>query len=197
MAFESISAYSASAVFQTLIDQGSLPHPVFSFKLSPSGAELYIGGSNPDLYTGEFTYTSVTHKGFWQVNMDGVEANGTMILTNVDAIIDTGTTFIVGTPSDVSKLYNALGGKPASFAQGYYTLPCDSFPNISLTFNCQSFEIAASALESGLRDDSSNCVSNLIALEGPPFWIIGDVFLRGVYTAFDMRNARVGFADLA
>ncbi|KAK7688308.1 hypothetical protein QCA50_008679 [Cerrena zonata] len=48
---------------------------------------------------------------------------------------------------------------------------------------------------------SKRCLSGLVGHDGngvePRLWIIGDVFLRGVYSAFDVGNRRVGFADLA
>ena len=64
--------------------------------------------------------------------MDNVQGNGQTILSNVDAIIDTGTTLIVGTPSQVSTLYSTLGAKtaPSNFGDGYYTckfVPCCVF----------------------------------------------------------------------
>ena len=60
MAFQSLSSYGASPVFQTLVSEGQVSDSVFSFKLSSSGAELYIGGSDSSLYTGSFAYTPVT-----------------------------------------------------------------------------------------------------------------------------------------
>ena len=62
MAFQSISVYRASPLFQTLVSEGQVTDPIFSFKLASSGAELYIGGANSELYTGGFTYTPVTQQ---------------------------------------------------------------------------------------------------------------------------------------
>lgn len=62
LAFQSISAYNATPVFESLVSQGQTDEPVFSFKLTASGSELYLGGVNTALYTGDFTYTPVTHE---------------------------------------------------------------------------------------------------------------------------------------
>ena len=59
MAYQSISVYNAPPVFQNLLAQKQITTPVFSFKLSSSGAELYLGGVDSSLYTGSFTYASV------------------------------------------------------------------------------------------------------------------------------------------
>ena len=55
--------------------------------------------------------------------MDNVQVDGEAILGNVDTIIDTGTTLVIGVPSQVSALYSTLGAKaaPSSVGDGFYT----------------------------------------------------------------------------
>jgi len=60
MAYESMSNYRASPLFQTLVSQGQVSTPVFSLYLAQSGSELYIGGTNQNHYKGSFTYMHVT-----------------------------------------------------------------------------------------------------------------------------------------
>lgn len=60
MAYQTISSYNSPPVFQTLLAQKQVTTPVFSFKLSTSGAELFLGGTDSKLFTGNFTYTPVT-----------------------------------------------------------------------------------------------------------------------------------------
>ena len=58
--------------------------------------------------------------------MDSVVGNTQTILSNVSSIIDTGTSLIVGTPSDVKTFYDALGGTDASSTAGPGLYTCMS-----------------------------------------------------------------------
>lgn len=59
MGFKSISEYGANPTFQTLVGDGKTDSSVFAFKLSSSGAELSVGGTDSSLYSGDFTYAKV------------------------------------------------------------------------------------------------------------------------------------------
>jgi cathepsin D len=63
LGYEAISNIGARPFFQTLFAEGAVAENVFSFKLAETGSELYLGGSDPSLYTGNVTYTPVTEKG--------------------------------------------------------------------------------------------------------------------------------------
>lgn len=105
----------------------------------------------------------------------------------------------------------------------HFVVPCNKFPNISLTFGSKSFPVPFSDLNLGkVSNRSEDCVSGIAgvnlgfrefscpsshnraqadhrthSLYFSAFWIVGDVFLRNVYTMFDLKHSVVGFADLA
>ena len=62
LAFQSISSYSASPLFQTLISEGAVTTPVFGLMLATSGSELFFGGTNNALYTGDFSWVPLTNE---------------------------------------------------------------------------------------------------------------------------------------
>ncbi|KAH8986114.1 acid protease [Lactarius akahatsu] len=203
MAYESISNYKASPVFQSLVSQGQVSVPVFSFYLSESGSELFIGGTNKDHYTGAFTYMPVTTHGYWQGSFDGISVNGKTVVGGQSAIIDTGTTQVIGDTQSVQAIYDAIPGSNY-IGSGTWTsrpidvwkVPCDINTPVSITFS-EEFQISASTFNLGVSFDLGTCVGGFGAVDGLGTWIIGDVFLRNVYTTFDLGNNRVGFASLA
>ncbi|KAH9958948.1 acid protease [Russula dissimulans] len=209
MGFQSISDYNASPPFQSLISEGAVSDPVFGFKLSDSGAELFLGGVNNALYTGDFAWLTLTNEGYWQAYFDEIKVNGlTVVASKVPAIYDTGTTLIIGDPDGIEELYaTILGAVPDVVDSGIggillYTIPCTFNTPIIVVVGGKEVEIPPKIFNLGpVSSGSSTCVGGAAAYDGilltEPFWIMGDIFLRSVYTAFDVGNGRIGFADLA
>ncbi|KAG2075790.1 acid protease [Suillus decipiens] len=197
MAFKSVSEFGADSVFQTLVSQGAVPESVFAFKLASSGSELYVGGVNSALYRGPFTYIPVTQTGYWQVTGDAIGIDGKNIVNTFSAIVDTGTTLILGDTSYVSQLYAVINA--TEVGGGVYSLPCDAMPNVTITLGGKSIALSAETFNFGTYGSSGNtCLGGIAGSEGlGDLWILGDVFLRNVYTAFDVGKLSVGFADLA
>lgn len=67
--------------------------PQFSFRLASSASgqssELYLGGANSALYTGELEWHDVESQSFWTLKGD-VAVNGTTPIKQTYLIIDTG-----------------------------------------------------------------------------------------------------------
>jgi cathepsin D len=201
MGFEQISVFGSSGVFQTLVSEGKTTAGSFSFKLSTSGSELFLGGTNPAKFTGSFTFAPVTTVGFWQVNLAAASVGGKALVSNLQGIIDTGTTLIVGDTATVNTFFKSItGAKDATntVGAGFFTGPCNSIPTVSLTFGGKAFTIDPTILNLG-QVSSTLCVPGITGgdIGFTNTWIVGDLFLRNVYTQFDVTNTRVGFATLA
>ncbi|KAI0637520.1 acid protease [Trametes polyzona] len=224
-AFPSISKLGADSFFMKLVQQNQVREPVFTFRLGTSHPVFTLGSVNTSLYSGDITYMPVTHEvhvnarflvyrvlgtkssfsssqGFWQIDMDGISVENQTIVGRVPAIIDTGSTLIMGDAEHVAALYAAIpGAAPASpdelGASGSYTIPCANPPPVEFTFGGRAFIMPGEALRGPpLVTDPTRCAGNVVALENQPFWVIGDRFLTGVYAVFDMGAKRVGFAEM-
>uniref|UniRef100_A0A6P7FH60 Lysosomal aspartic protease-like n=2 Tax=Diabrotica virgifera virgifera TaxID=50390 RepID=A0A6P7FH60_DIAVI len=175
LGYPELSSQSVTPVFTNMINQGVLDAPVFSFYLSQTAngdqGELVIGGSDPSKYRGDFTYTEVSKKLYWQTKLQGVSVGKQSLCRNgCRSVIDTGTSLIYGPNDDVEAINDAIGAF-YDYDLGIYTIECDAdltkLPNVTFTFGGKKFDISPSAY---VIRDSGICVSSFVA---------GDFFLAG------------------
>ncbi|KAJ7135850.1 acid protease [Mycena epipterygia] len=203
LAFPAISNLNADPFFVTADAAGAVDANQFSFFLASSGSELYLGGTDDAKFSGDIEFNSVDSSGgFWQATGAKVKVGSTSAVTGIDTIIDSGTTLMYGTPAAVKKLFAKVPGSALfDSTNGFYSYPCDSPPEISFNWGGQDWTVSADNLNLGTTEDgSSDCVSSLAEQDlglGTDVWLLGDAFMKNVYTVFDFDQEAVGFAELA
>ncbi|EAW10169.1 pepsin-like aspartic protease [Aspergillus clavatus NRRL 1] len=172
----------------------------FSFSRNSDGAKdgtVNFGTVDTAKFTGEITYTDIVPKSKrWNIPLDDASVNGVPCgFTNKSAFIDTGTSYAMLPPKDAIKLHNLIPGATTSTAGDNFTLPCNSTAVVQFNFSGLSYSISPKDYV-GPRKGSS-CLSTIVgqALDGDDMWLLGDVFLKNVYTVFDYDHDRIGFAN--
>ncbi|KAI1792861.1 protease [Ganoderma leucocontextum] len=203
LAFPSISNLGQNPFFTTAVAQGSAKQHVFAFKLAEKGSELYVGGTNTAHYSGAIEYHNVsTHVGYWQIGGASAHVNGKAVSgAKFQTIIDSGTTIMYGPPADVKKVYAAVpGSKVYDEDQGLYSYPCNSPPALAFSWGGKSWGISSDNFNLGTTESGSgDCVGSLSGLDlglGSNVWLLGDSFMKNVYSAFSVSKNAVGFAKL-
>ncbi|KAK2894081.1 napsin-A [Channa argus] len=207
MAYPSISVASVTPVFDMAMAAKLLPQNIFSFYISrdpkePVGGELILGGTDPQYYSGDLYYVNVTRKAYWQITMKGVGVGDQLTLCKAgcQAIVDTGTSLIVGPREEVRALQKAIGALP--LLMGEYIIPCEMIPSLPvISFNIGGKIHNLTGEDYVVKESQmgmSICLSGFMAMDIPPpagpLWILGDVFIGKYYTVFDRNADRVGFA---
>uniref|UniRef100_A0A8C5TNV9 Peptidase A1 domain-containing protein n=1 Tax=Malurus cyaneus samueli TaxID=2593467 RepID=A0A8C5TNV9_9PASS len=175
LAYPSLAVGGTATPLEGMLEQNQLAEPIFSFYFSRQptyeyGGELILGGIDPGLFQGDLVWAPVTQEFYWQ-SVTGWCSQG------CQAIVDTGT-FLLTMPQDyLESILEALGAQETSY--GVSTGPLNPLKPLP-----QSNGYCTLGIE----------VTYLPSPDGQPLWILGNVFLKEYYTAFDMANNRVGFA---
>jgi len=212
MGFPGLAVLDVIPPFNTMVNQGVVD-PVFSFWLSRDpeaevGGEMILGGSDPSYYEGEMTYIEVdSYPGYWKIAMGGIQVGGETMGCSGDcvAIVDTGSSLLVGPVDEVHTINRAIGGLELIPGTGEYFVDCktiDDLPDIDFMLNGTPFTLSGRdyvlEITQQQQPGQTQCISGFMGLDFPPqmagWWILGDVFIGKFYTEFDMGNERVGFA---
>ncbi|KAJ3554113.1 hypothetical protein NM688_g3271 [Phlebia brevispora] len=151
-------------------------------------------------------------EGAWLTLMDAVEINGVRYSGNssvqsvqntsqVVVVLDSGTTEATAPPYYVDAMYKDIPG--ATFDEninGYY-VPCDTKTNISMVFGNYTYPMhpidAINICDANVTSGALLCCGTFSynSPDGVDF-ILGDAFLRNVYSLYDYGNwATVGTTD--
>jgi len=217
LAWQQIASSGASPFWETLANGGAWDSPVMAFHLSrfvddATASTLEPGGSftmgfvNQDLYTGDIDYQNIAGtESYWLLALTAMTVQGNSITvpsgTSSYAAIDTGTTLIGGPSTEIAAIFAQIPGSAAGTGNydGYYTYPCSTSVNVTMTFGGRSWPISAADFQLA-QISSSQCLGAFFELEtdsSAPSWIVGDTFLKNVLSVFRFNPPSVGFAELS
>ncbi|XP_078403895.1 pepsin A-like [Cetorhinus maximus] len=196
MGFPSLAASGATTVFSNMMSQRLVDVPLFSVYLTrqqgQSGSEILFGGIDSSHYRGQIHWVPVTRDAYWQILIDRVTIDGEVVACSggCPAIVDTGTSLLVGPSTPIGNIQQGIGATPTSY--GMYNINCNNLqnmPDVVFTINGVDFPLPAKAYT--LQQKS--CISGF-GVTGGNLWILGDVFIGEYYSIFDIGNNRVGLA---
>ncbi|GAM38920.1 hypothetical protein TCE0_034r10046 [Talaromyces pinophilus] len=160
--------------------------------------EVTFGGVDTTKLEGSITYTAVsTTTDRWEIPLDDAIVAGTHLnFTSKSAIIDTGTSYIFLPPADAKAIHTLI---PESTQAGSeFFVPCSTNLTLQFVFSGVAYSVSPKDYVGGTSSDGtgSTCFSNIVGTQtfGSDDWLLGDVFMKNVYSVFDYDQNRIGFA---
>ncbi|EKM60378.1 uncharacterized protein PHACADRAFT_246257 [Phanerochaete carnosa HHB-10118-sp] len=205
LAYPSLSSFQGQTpFFSTLISQRKVNAGEFGFTLGSVGSELYLGGTDTSKYTGDIEYHSIdTSTGLWQASGAKCTVGSKTTNSGFNTIIDSGTTSISAPESAVNAFYVAIPGSQIwNHVEGSITYPCNLTPDVSFSWGGKTWEITRANFNLGeTHQGSGRCFGALFIASdrlglGNNTWLVGDAFMKNVYTTFSFDKNAVGFATL-
>ncbi|KAJ5635265.1 Aspartic-type endopeptidase ctsD [Penicillium longicatenatum] len=193
------AGWTIPSFMDAVAQDGYLTSNIVGFHLSRAAddaktGEVNFGQVDTTKFNGNISYTT-TNSDIWSIPLDDVYVNGSACgFSGKSATIDTGTTYILIPPDDAATLFAMV---PSSKKSGdNYIIPCDSTTTIEFEFSGIKYSISPEDYIGASSTDG--CVSTIVGYQssGADQWLVGDVFLKNVYSVFDFDNGQIGFGTL-
>lgn len=219
LAWQSLAASGAMPFWQALASNGQWSQPLMAFQLTrflndSQAGKLEPGGSftmgyvNESLYTGTIDYQDLPdgQASYWLQQITSMTVQGKYIPLLDDsasyAVIDTGTTLLAGPAAGIAAIYAQIpGSQPGTGSwEGFYSYPCNTTVVVEISFGGPSWSVSPGDFAFTSTGTSNECYGAFYAIPTPgetPPWIIGDTFLKNVYSVFRYDPPSVGFAALS
>ncbi|KAJ7128483.1 acid protease [Mycena epipterygia] len=219
LAWQPLSSSGATPFWETLASGGSWDSPVMAFQLTrflnqsksqdiEAGGSFTMGFVNSTLYTGDIDYIDMptSTNTYWILPITAITVQGNSIPvdsgTQSNAAIDTGTTLVAGPEDQIASIYAQIPDSEAGTGnyEGHYFYPCNTDVVVTLSFGGRAWAISPADFQYQQLQESGRCVGAFITLStggSAPSWIIGDTFLKNVYSVFRYKPPSVGFASLS
>ncbi|KAM9003090.1 chymosin-like [Sarcophilus harrisii] len=196
LGYPSLAVDQATPVFDNMMNKHLVAQNLFSVYMNRHGpgSMLTLGAIDSSYYTGSLHWVPITVQGYWQFSVDRITVNGQVVACDggCQAILDTGTSLLVGPSYDISNIQSVIGATQGQY--GEFDIDCSSLssmPTVVIHINGRQYPLPPSAYTIQME---SVCTSGFQGDGSSQLWILGDVFIREYYSVFDRANNRVGLA---
>ncbi|XP_077784961.1 embryonic pepsinogen-like [Podarcis muralis] len=186
-----LNPWKKSSFFENLMKKGLLEKDEFSVYLSgkTDGSMIIFGGIDQSYFTGPINWIPATYRKF-KIEVDSILVYGQAIACRdgCEALLDTGTSFLLGPASEISQIQQAIGVTTHSFN----CRNLHNMPDVVFVINGIQYPLTPQAYT---HKDDDHCKSGFSSgSKDYDHLILGDMFLREYYSVFDRGNNQVGLA---
>lgn len=200
LAWPTISVTGATPVFFNLMNQYPSLEKKFAFYLpdtSGNQGTFTMGGVDKSRFTGNLHSVPLTSETYWETHMDKMTIGDLTVTNGARAICDSGTSALTVPTQYVGQIAKMLNA--SQIMPGRYSVSCSNLaamPDVEVTLGGQTYGIDAKHYT--VNDENVECILLIMGLDVPapmgPLFILGDVFMRKVYTVFDVEQKSLSFA---
>lgn len=195
--------FGYTTIMETLIQSKLLESNVIGINLQRASdgtadGELNFGSPDTTKYTGELVYVNtVPENNAWEISIDDIVVDGVACnFTGETSFIDTGTSFLLFSTQDAQRIHRLIPGSQQ--VGDAFQLPCDSDFLFQIKISGIAFSVSAKDYVGKPIQGGDFCASNIIGGQdiAKKKWVLGDVFLKNVYTVLDFDKDRIGLSSI-